>query len=363
MTKYKKWRQKRRLRAKFLMKKKEGVIQARCSSTPPPNFFQHNRSSDAFDDHRVVSVQVVPELHYTGKFFFKSSLPLPETNPSIQANGTISVTLIHRNTFMILHTIQQSVFPCHLCRQELKVLRDRVEKLEAELARLPSVVQNGTVAALSEKSPCQRSEKLALTISAHTELSPPEPVSLPSQAQVPPAPPPPPPPPPLPPPPPPQVPLCFKRKEGAKTQAVLPKKDVPMQITIKDLLNVKLKKTHTCTMIDKKGSPFHKKRAAITVSDLQGVSLKSKASQLPVRVTNSLITPSRTQLDFRKHLKKVAIKRSPGGTPLTNKENIETGTGLTPIMTQALRRKFQLAHPKSPSPSQLLRGSSFEDQS
>lgn len=32
--------------------------------------------------------------------------------------------------------------------------------------------------------------------------------------------------------------------------------------------------------------------------------------------------------------------RSPGGTPL-NKENTECGTGLTPIMTQALRRKFQ----------------------
>ncbi|KAJ6653695.1 hypothetical protein lerEdw1_008821 [Lerista edwardsae] len=243
----------------------------------------------------------------------------------------------------IFCTIQRSVFPCHICRQELNALRERLEKLEAELARLPSMGQNQTVTAFSEKSPCRRSEKLALTISAHTEFSLAEPVAMPSQAQVPPAPPPPPPPPPppLPPPPPPLVPLCFKKKEGAKAQTILLKKDVPMPITLKDLLNVKLKKTHSCTVIDKKGSPFHKQRAAITVSDLQGINLKPKALQPLARVTNSLITPSKTQLDFRKHLKKVAIQRSPGGTPLTNKENIETGTGLTPIMTQALRRKFQ----------------------
>lgn len=36
--------------------------------------------------------------------------------------------------------------------------------------------------------------------------------------------------------------------------------------------------------------------------------------------------------------------RSPGGTPLFDKENMETGTGLTPIITQALRRKFQVGH-------------------
>ena len=36
--------------------------------------------------------------------------------------------------------------------------------------------------------------------------------------------------------------------------------------------------------------------------------------------------------------------RSPGGTPLHSKENTECGSGLTPIMTQALRRKFQASH-------------------
>ncbi|XP_053222865.1 proline-rich protein 11 [Podarcis raffonei] len=136
-----------------------------------------------------------------------------------------------------------------------------------------------------------------------------------------------------------------------------------MQITLQDLLNVKLKKAQSGMGIDKRRSPFERRKALITLSDLQSINLKSKAPGPQARVTSHLITPSRSSLDFRKHLRKVAIERSPGGTPLSNKENMETGTGLTPIMTQALRRKFQLAHPKSPSPSLLPKGSSFEEQS
>ncbi|PNJ65758.1 T0040138 isoform 1, partial [Pongo abelii] len=54
--------------------------------------------------------------------------------------------------------------------------------------------------------------------------------------------------------------------------------------------------------------------------------------------------------DLRKLLRKVNVERSPGGTPLTNKENMETGTGLTPVMTQALRRKFQVQPGPPPCP-------------
>ncbi|ERE68067.1 proline-rich protein 11 [Cricetulus griseus] len=73
-------------------------------------------------------------------------------------------------------------------------------------------------------------------------------------------------------------------------------------------------------------------------------------------------TPGKSQLDLRKLLRKVNVDRSPGGTPLTNKENMETGTGLTPVMTRALRRKFQLAHPQSPTQSLPLSTSSFDEQ-
>ena len=44
----------------------------------------------------------------------------------------------------------------------------------------------------------------------------------------------------------------------------------------------------------------------------------------------------------RKNLRKVNITRSPGGTPLVSDRNYENGTGLTPMMTKALQRKFQV---------------------
>ena len=44
----------------------------------------------------------------------------------------------------------------------------------------------------------------------------------------------------------------------------------------------------------------------------------------------------------RTKLRKVNITRSPGGTPLVSNRNKENGTGLTPMMTKALQRKFQV---------------------
>uniref|UniRef100_A0A8D0HKJ7 Proline rich 11 n=1 Tax=Sphenodon punctatus TaxID=8508 RepID=A0A8D0HKJ7_SPHPU len=200
---------------------------------------------------------------------------------------------------------------------------------------------------------CRSSDKPVLAAPSHAQISVAEPQPLPSLAslQLAPPPPPPPPPPPLPPLPPPQAPLLLKRASGIKPLQAAPlKSDVPMQITLKDLLNVKLKKTQSHTGTDKAGSPLKRPRALITISDLQSINLRTKAALPPTRVTNVLITPSKNHLDLRKHLKRVNIQRSPGGTPLTNKENMETGTGLTPIMTQALRRKFQLLHPDGSSP-------------
>ncbi|XP_007946113.1 proline-rich protein 11 [Orycteropus afer afer] len=140
------------------------------------------------------------------------------------------------------------------------------------------------------------------------------------------------------------------------------KRDGPMQITVKDLLTVKLKKTQSFDE-KKKLVPSPKARnPLVTVSDLQRVTLKPNSKVLSTRVTNVLITPGKSQIDLRKLLRKVDVERSPGGTPLTNKENMETGTGLTPVMTRALRRKFQLAHPRSPSQTLPLSTSSFDEQ-
>ncbi|NWI59203.1 PRR11 protein, partial [Calyptomena viridis] len=268
--------------------------------------------------------------------------------------------------------VKDTIFPSQICLRELNTLREQLEKLESEFSKLQRTVQmDGSAALSSGNSLCQRCNKPVLGAPAQTqrELLPPVPVSVPP---LPPPlpPPPPPPPPPLPPPKLPPAPL-LKQGTGSKALLAPPvKKDVPMQVTLKDLLNVKLKKTNSSLRMDKAESPVKPRRALITVSDLQSVSLRPKSKPLP-HITKSSITPPKSQIDLRKHLKKVNIQRSPGGTPLNNKENIECGSGLTPIMTQALRRKFQasltlslfsqMAHPKSPSPARLSAANSFDE--
>ncbi|KAF1470248.1 Proline-rich protein 11, partial [Pygoscelis antarcticus] len=272
--------------------------------------------------------------------------------------------------------VKDTIFPSQIYLRELNTFREQLEKLETEFSRLQGTLQmNGIAALSSEDSLCQRCNKPVLGAPVQIQTGPPSSVSGPSAIQLQPVsappppllppPPPPPPPPPLPPPKLPPAPLLLKRGNGSKALlAPSPKKDGPMQITLKDLLNVKLKKTDSNLRMDKAESPVKTRRGLITVSDLQSVSLRPK-SKPSAHVTNSLITPPKNQLDLRKHLKKVNIQRSPGGTPLHSKENIECGSGLTPIMTQALRRKFQashdMAHPKSPSPARLSAANSFDE--
>ncbi|NXW66426.1 PRR11 protein, partial [Eurystomus gularis] len=268
--------------------------------------------------------------------------------------------------------VKDTIFPSQIYLRELNTFREQLEKLETEFSRLQGTLQTNGVAALSsENSLCQRCNKPVLGAPAPVQTAPPSAASGPcaillQPVSAPPPPLPPPPPPPLPPPKLPPAPLLLKQGNGSKALlAPAVKTDGPMQITLKDLLNVKLKKIDRNLRTDKAESPVKTRRALITVSDLQSVSLRPK-SKPSAHVTNSLITPPKDQLDLRKRLKKVNIQRqSPGGTPLNNKENVECGSGLTPLMTQALRRKFQashgMAHPKSPSPARLSAANSFDE--
>ncbi|NXN42159.1 PRR11 protein, partial [Rhinoptilus africanus] len=248
--------------------------------------------------------------------------------------------------------VKDTIFPSQIYLRELNMFREQLEKLETEFSRLQGTLQmNGTA---SENSLCQRCNKPVLGAPVQTQMdsrssgSGPSAIQLQPVSAPPPPLPPPPPPPPLPPPKLPPAPLLLKRGNGSRALlAPAVKKDGPMQITLKDLLNVKLKKTNGNLRMDKVESPAKTCRALITVSDLQSVSLRPK-SKPSAHITNSLITPPKNQFDLRKHLKKVNIERqSPGGTPLNSKENMECGAGLTPIMTQALRRKFQASHDES----------------
>ncbi|NXN85839.1 PRR11 protein, partial [Bombycilla garrulus] len=270
----------------------------------------------------------------------------------------------HSRVAQSFQVVKDTIFPSQVYLRELNTFREKLEKLESEFSKLQGALQTNRVAALSpENSLCQRCHQPVLGAPVGTQMdpSPSVPVSIPPPPPLPPLPPPPPPP--LPPPKLPPAPLLLQRGT-ASTLAPPVKKDGPMQVTLKDLLNVKLKKTNSSLRMDKEQSPVKPCRALITVTDLQSVSLRPK-SKPSAHATKPFITSPKNQIDLRKHLKKVDIQRSPGGTPLNSKENTDCGSGLTPIMTRALRRKFQashsMAHPKSPSPARLSAASSFDE--
>ncbi|XP_070598760.1 proline-rich protein 11 isoform X3 [Erythrolamprus reginae] len=344
MARVKRGCQKRRSRIKSLSKERKHITFTASSSLPskgsPPMF-----------------PVILPSQRRPFFFWLLAFGDILETLKRILATAVGWFWWCQRHVAKILHLFVGAGIPSYARLEELKELRADVKNLKREMAELQSILQqNGGTMASAKNPPCQLSPNLLSASPAHTQLGVTQPAPLSSQnLQIP--IPPPPPPPPLPPPPPPPAPLVFKRRSDIEAAPV--KNDLPLQITPQDLLNVKLKKTKNGAAMEKETSPPKGRKALITLQDLQSICLQAKNPQPLPRVTNLL----KDGLDFRKHLKKVAIKRSPGGTPMNNKENIETGTGLTPLMTQALRRKFQLAHPRSPSPSYFPTRNSFEEQS
>ncbi|KAM6969942.1 proline-rich protein 11 [Aplochiton taeniatus] len=170
--------------------------------------------------------------------------------------------------------------------------------------------------------------------------------------------PPPPPPPPLPPPSTTVLLPFIPRKKAtlAALQNTKENQDTVLAVTLRDIQSVTLKKVTTVnTRIAHESS---KHAPLITVGDLQKVCLR-RSRDLPLKRQISS-TPAKTPLRLRSQLKRVQICRTPGGTPLFDKENIETG--LSPIMTQALRRKFQRALPSRLSPKSNIINESFDGE-
>uniref|UniRef100_A0A8C3URJ0 Proline rich 11 n=1 Tax=Catharus ustulatus TaxID=91951 RepID=A0A8C3URJ0_CATUS len=338
MARYKKCKRKRRARAKFrLGKKSNNQFEFPFSLHPWWEIFHCT--------HFICSVST------TSKNEIDLWKHLKKTNTQIH-----NLLSFYAQSFQVLKDI---VFPSQVYLRELNTFREKLEKLESEFSKLQGALQ----VSLSNicLSLCQRCHKPVLAAAVGTQMDPPPSASMP--VSIPPPPPLPPPPPPPPPPlPPPKLPPGPLLQQGTASKLAPPvKKDGPVHITLKDLLNVKLKKTNCNLRMDKEQSPVKPRRALITVTDLQSVSLRPK-SKPSAHATKSLITSPKNQIDLRKHLKKVDIQRSPGGTPLNSKENTECGSGLTPIMTRALRRKFQMAHPKSPSPARLSAANSFDEK-
>ncbi|XP_038670549.1 proline-rich protein 11 isoform X1 [Scyliorhinus canicula] len=306
-----------------------------------------------------------------------------------------------------LDVVKDILFPSRVYLRELNALRQHMEILEKELTQLHKIV-DVNLASNNAKAADTCSCRKYIDFSASPAKIPVWPVqpiisrrmlletfgALPTPAPTPP-PPPPPPPPPLPPP---SVfvqkPLQIQRKSRSENslqtlsdkigrlpsitmkdllkvklkktadrfelKKTVPERiDGPLPVTVKDLLEVKLRKTQNKLEEPEINTPKKERSPLVTISDLQGFNLRAKANRLP-RSAKMITTLNKPVLDLRQRLKKVAIERSPGGTPLY-KENRDTGTGLTPVMTQALKRKFEMAHPKSP-PCCLSPNTSFDDQ-
>ncbi|XP_013412163.1 proline-rich protein 11 [Lingula anatina] len=120
------------------------------------------------------------------------------------------------------------------------------------------------------------------------------------------------------------------------------------KVTSAELKQVKLRKVSNPTHGADK-LPVSKGGALVTLSDLKNISLrktnlKGNTSQPEVekRLPQEII-------GIHGRLRKVRINRSPGGTPIVDhQKRLETGSGVTPVLTRALRRKFLYA--RSPSP-------------
>ncbi|KAM5310294.1 proline-rich protein 11 isoform 2-T4 [Glossophaga mutica] len=359
MLKFKQQRRKLKTKAKRLSKKRKAShFQSKLITPPPP---------PPSPERVIISSTNIP----LSRSWLRSSWSF--TFPSIKDVVKLWTRRVwslynwcQNRTAQGLEVLRDTIFPSCFCHQELDSLKQRFCILESELRKLQEALKT-----ISENSSCPscgqtccRSGELtdvpAGALAAPGESRAVLPATLPQPAgpvsPPPPLPPPPPPPPPLPPPPPPTAPLLLRKSNLTKALQAGPlKKDAPMQITVKDLQTVKLKKTQSFNERKKARNPL------VTVSDLQRVTLKPNSKVSSTRVTHVLITPGKSQIDLRKLLRKVDVERSPGGTPLTNKENMETGTGLTPVMTRALRKKFQLAHPRSPTQTLPLSTSSFDE--
>ncbi|XP_004468267.1 proline-rich protein 11 [Dasypus novemcinctus] len=364
MPKFKQQRRKQKAKAKRLFNQKvTSHLQSKLIIPPPP---------PPSPERAVIPATDIPYTRSWLRSTWSFKFPIIKDAVKLWTNTAWSIYSWCQNCITrSLKVLKDSIFPSCICHQELHSLKQQFYVLESEFSKLQEALKN-----FSENScprcgqTCQLSGKFT-NMSACVLTTPGESQAalLPTLLQpashlpAPPPPPPPPPPPSLPPPAPPIAPLLLRKADRTKALQAEPlKKDIPMQITVKDLLTVKLKKTQSFDEKSKLVPSLKTPNPLVTISDLQRVTLKPNSKVLSTRVTNVLITPGKSQLDLRRLLRKVNVERSPGGTPLSNKENIETGTGLTPVMTQALKRKFQLAHPRSPTQTLPLSTSSFDEQ-
>ncbi|RXN20508.1 proline-rich 11-like protein [Labeo rohita] len=105
------------------------------------------------------------------------------------------------------------------------------------------------------------------------------------------------------------------------------KQNAPVAVTLRDLQAVRLRKVGQ----KPQKSPDKRRSPLVTLADLQNVRLRRSNSDLPLKSRSS-------------------FGRSPGGTPLCNKENDVTDSSLDLSMTRGLGNKYLSALTKGLSP-------------
>ncbi|KAK7485390.1 hypothetical protein BaRGS_00023338 [Batillaria attramentaria] len=116
-------------------------------------------------------------------------------------------------------------------------------------------------------------------------------------------------------------------------------------VTLEDLQKVKLKKADDrVPELSERKNGFESSSAP---TDLRRMALRKTQSAVLFREKENILPIRAEDVAHQKnHLKKTTLKRSPGGTPQRDrKRRRESGQGLTPMMTKALRLKFQTQSP------------------
>ncbi|XP_071791050.1 proline-rich protein 11-like [Asterias amurensis] len=307
-----------------------------------------------------------------------------------------------------LDWMKDTIFPSRVYHRELKetkeqllLLQGQIEQLKAHTIKARKVDPTVNVivkcncqqslplpASSTTPRPIQHSERLITNLSpVMTSSSNMKAVTRTTSNCLPAVPPLPLPPAPLPPPPPPPPPisqpqkkLVFKKKKTDKILDEGNKINQRAMVTLSDIMNVKLKKVSEDNPKTKSGSSviqladiknvqlkktFREKKVVsggqciVSNDDLTAVKLRKRhvSQLLHDENANPMVLRSRISheaVQFRKSLRKVvSVTRSPGGTPMKRGQPESHGTGLTPLMTNALRRKFKTVRSPSLSPKAL----------
>ncbi|XP_022085599.1 proline-rich protein 11-like [Acanthaster planci] len=293
-----------------------------------------------------------------------------------------------------LDWVKDAVFPSRVYQRELQETKDQLRLLHQQIEQLKEQTLKIKCSKPAPVYKCNCQNSMQVNLSKSHVLQPsghnPKPTAnrrvLPGESIPPPVPAVAPPPPPPPPPPPITLPTkapVFKKKGAAKSSSQASTGDQRPLVTLSDIMNVKLKKVSD-QQSKQPTSDASNQRAVVTLMDIMNIELRKtfkdkktgasgqhevgngdlKAGKLRNRRSlhqnndenvNGMVLRSRISeeaLQYRGCLRKVSMVRSPGGTPLRNKPSESQGTGLTPLMTKALRRKFKTI--RTPSPSTQL---------